>query len=167
MTEARLGVVMFKDAPNHIESQPNKLYEYLSASLPVISSNFPLWRNLIEDNNCGICLDPQELDGFVNSIESLIDDEDQLLSMGNNGRHLIETSFNWNVEFKKNETTLYGIKCIMLPFNNILVVAPHTDDGELGAGGLIARAIEEGKRVVYLALSTAAESLPPNFLQTL
>lgn len=101
MTEARLGVVMFKDAPNHVEAQPNKLYEYLSASLPVISSNFPLWRNLIEDNNCGICLDPQELDGFVNSIESLIDDEDQLLSMGNNGRHLIETSFNWNVEFKK------------------------------------------------------------------
>lgn len=49
----------------------------------------------------------------------------------------------------------------MLPFKNILVVAPHTDDGELGAGGLIARAVEEGKRVVYFALSTAEESLPP------
>lgn len=43
----------------------------------------------------------------------------------------------------------------------ILVVAPHTDDGEFGCGGSIARFIEESTEVYYLALSTAVESVPP------
>ena len=44
--------------------------------------------------------------------------------------------------------------------NNILVLAPHTDDGELGCGGSIAKYLEEGKNVYYAAFSTAKESLP-------
>lgn len=42
----------------------------------------------------------------------------------------------------------------------ILVLAPHTDDGEFGCGGSIARFIEEGKDVYYAAFSTAEESVP-------
>lgn len=45
-------------------------------------------------------------------------------------------------------------------FKNVLVLAPHTDDGELGAGGTIARLIEEGAKVSYAAFSTAENSLP-------
>lgn len=48
-------------------------------------------------------------------------------------------------------------------FRNVLVLAPHTDDGELGAGGTIARLIETGARVSYAAFSTAESSLPPGF----
>ena len=48
-------------------------------------------------------------------------------------------------------------------FKNILVLAPHTDDGELGAGGTIAKLIESGSKVTYAAFSTAAESLPKGF----
>lgn len=47
-----------------------------------------------------------------------------------------------------------------LGFKNILVLAPHTDDGELGAGGTIARLIDEGAKVTYVAFSTAEESVP-------
>ena len=43
----------------------------------------------------------------------------------------------------------------------ILILAPHTDDGELGCGGGIARFIEEGKNVFYAAFSTAEESVDP------
>ena len=43
----------------------------------------------------------------------------------------------------------------------ILILAPHTDDGELGCGGSIARFIEEGKKVFYAAFSTAEESVHP------
>lgn len=42
----------------------------------------------------------------------------------------------------------------------VLVLAPHTDDGELGCGGTIARFIEEGHEVHYVAFSTARESVP-------
>lgn len=47
--------------------------------------------------------------------------------------------------------------------NNILVLAPHTDDGELGLGGTINYFIEQGKNVVYAAFSTATESVPKGF----
>ncbi len=45
----------------------------------------------------------------------------------------------------------------------ILILAPHTDDGELGCGGTISRFAEEGNDVYYIAFSTAEQSLPPNF----
>jgi len=48
-------------------------------------------------------------------------------------------------------------------FKNVLVLAPHTDDGELGAGGTIARLIEEGVNVYYAAFSTAEASVPEGF----
>ncbi len=47
--------------------------------------------------------------------------------------------------------------------NRVLVLAPHTDDGELGCGGTISRLVEEGRAVYYAAFSTAAESVPPPF----
>lgn len=42
----------------------------------------------------------------------------------------------------------------------ILVLAPHTDDGEFGCGGSIAKFIEAGKEVYYAAFSTAEKSVP-------
>ena len=42
----------------------------------------------------------------------------------------------------------------------ILVLAPHTDDGELGCGAAIARFVEQGAEVHYVAFSTAKESVP-------
>lgn len=47
-----------------------------------------------------------------------------------------------------------------LNFKNVIVLAPHTDDGELGAGGLIAKLTEQGAEVTYVAFSTAEESVP-------
>ena len=48
-------------------------------------------------------------------------------------------------------------------FKNVFVLAPHTDDGELGAGGTIARLIEGGANVYYFAFSTAEGSVPDGF----
>jgi LmbE family N-acetylglucosaminyl deacetylase len=48
-------------------------------------------------------------------------------------------------------------------FKNVLVLAPHTDDGELGCGGFIAKLIELGSKVTYAAFSTAEESVPEGF----
>ncbi len=48
-------------------------------------------------------------------------------------------------------------------FRNVLVLAPHTDDGELGAGGTIAKLIESNANVYYAAFSTAEKSVPDGF----
>ena len=44
-----------------------------------------------------------------------------------------------------------------------VVLAPHTDDGELGCGGTMARLVEAGCEVRYVAFSIATRSLPPGF----
>jgi N-acetylglucosamine malate deacetylase 1 len=48
-------------------------------------------------------------------------------------------------------------------FNSVLILAPHTDDGEIGCGGTIARFVEEGRTVYYAAFSTARTSVRPEF----
>ena len=45
----------------------------------------------------------------------------------------------------------------------ILLLSPHTDDGELGCGASIAKFIEQGKRVVYVAFSACEQSVLPQF----
>lgn len=52
-------------------------------------------------------------------------------------------------------------------FKKVIVLAPHTDDGELGAGGSISRLIESGAIVYYLAFSTAQKSVPSSFPQNI
>ncbi len=51
----------------------------------------------------------------------------------------------------------------MRDFNTVLVLAPHTDDGEFGCGGTLARLIEEGATVHYIAFSICQASVPANF----
>jgi LmbE family N-acetylglucosaminyl deacetylase len=48
-------------------------------------------------------------------------------------------------------------------WRRVLVLAPHTDDGEFGCGGTIARLVERGVEVRYVAFSIATKSLPPEF----
>ncbi len=47
-------------------------------------------------------------------------------------------------------------------YNNILILAPHTDDAELGCGGFIIKSIEGKKNIFWVVFSTAEESLPDN-----
>jgi len=51
----------------------------------------------------------------------------------------------------------------MNDINRVLILAPHTDDGEFGCGGSIARFIQEGKKVFYLAFSAAEKSVLKQF----
>ncbi|MHA6250724.1 PIG-L deacetylase family protein [Oceanobacillus sp. CAU 1775] len=48
-------------------------------------------------------------------------------------------------------------------YKRILILAPHTDDGELGCGASINKWISQGKEVFYYAFSAAEESVPPGF----
>jgi N-acetylglucosamine malate deacetylase 1 len=52
---------------------------------------------------------------------------------------------------------------MIAPWRRALVLAPHTDDGEFGCGGTMARLVESGAEVHYVAFSSASRSLPPGF----
>ena len=52
-------------------------------------------------------------------------------------------------------------------FSKILILAPHTDDGEFGCGGSISKWVGEGKEVYYAAFSSAKKSVPPGMPQNI
>lgn len=101
MSRCRAGIVTFHPYPNHINAQPNKIFEYMSAGLPVIGSNFPLWKKLIEENNCGICVDPLDPYDIANGINTILKNSDASSDMSREARRKIETTFKWENEESK------------------------------------------------------------------
>jgi glycosyltransferase involved in cell wall biosynthesis len=101
MQSAYAGVVTFLSAPNHVDSQPNKMFEYMSAGIPVIASNFPLWRELIENGQCGICVDPSQPEEIAAAINYLHANQDEAQRMGHRGRKAVLERYNWSVEQPK------------------------------------------------------------------
>ena len=94
------GLVLFHPIPNHINSQPNKLFEYMSAGLPVIASNFLLWRDIIETTNCGLCVDPLNPLEIAEALIWLHKNPDEAKAMGERGVKAIKEKYNWENEAK-------------------------------------------------------------------
>ncbi len=97
---ARAGLVVLHPAPNHVNGRPNKLFEYMSAGLPVIASHFPLWREIVEDAACGICVDPLDPAAIAAAMRRLADG-DEAAEMGARGREAVQSRFNWDSEASK------------------------------------------------------------------
>lgn len=95
------GLVTFRPLPNHVDAQPNKMFEYMSAGVPVISSNFPLWREIIEGNDCGLCVDPLDPPAIARAIDYLVTHPEEARRKGENGQRAVLETYNWSIEEKK------------------------------------------------------------------
>lgn len=101
------GIVNFLPAPNHEYSQPNKLFEYMAAGIPVIASNFKLWQEMILPTNCGFVVNPNSPIEIAEAIKSLFSNSRLVFDMGENGKKAIESRFSWNHEIQ-GLLMLYG-----------------------------------------------------------
>lgn len=95
------GLVTFLPAPNHIDAQPNKMFEYMSAGVPVIASHFPLWRDIIEGNDCGLCVDPLDPTAIAKAIDYLVTHPQEAERMGLHGQRAVAEKYNWGIEEAK------------------------------------------------------------------
>ena len=98
---AKIGLVLTHPVSNLLNGQPVKLYEYMSAGIPVIASNFPLWRKVIEESGCGICVNPLNPEEIADAIIWLLDNQEEAEKMGLRGRRAVEERYNWGMEEKK------------------------------------------------------------------
>ena len=71
LNNSSMGFVTLLNTPNDAMSYPIKLFEYMAAGIPVISSNFPVYKEIVEENNCGICVDPLDIDDICDAINKI------------------------------------------------------------------------------------------------
>lgn len=77
-----------------------KLFEFMEAKLPVICTDYRLWKEIIEGNNCGICVDPKSVKEIENAIRYIIDNPEKARVMGENGRRAVLEKYNWGTQEK-------------------------------------------------------------------
>jgi glycosyltransferase involved in cell wall biosynthesis len=99
MKQADIGIVNFLAIPNSIESLPNKAFEYLNCSLPVIMSEFTYWKDIF--GNCAVFVDPTKPDNIAKNIKALVENHQQRTELILEGRKLIENEYSWESESKK------------------------------------------------------------------
>ncbi len=103
--KSMVGAVTLLKTPNHYDAQPVKLYEYMSAGLAVVASDFPLWREVVEGNECGLCVDPSDENQIADAINKLVSDPEYARKLGENGKKAVASKYSWNNE----EATLMSI----------------------------------------------------------
>ena len=96
-----IGMVTLHPTPSYLNSMPVKLFEYMCAGLPVVASNFPLWVDIIEGAQCGICVDPLDSNKIAQAVDFLLSNPKEAIRMGKNGQNVVFTKYNWSIEKNK------------------------------------------------------------------
>lgn len=100
-SESTIGLCLFKKERNTEQSLPNKLFEYMEAGLTVIASDFLLWKELIDGEECGVCVDETSGESICNAVNYLLEHSEIARKMGENGRKAVMEKYNWNSEERK------------------------------------------------------------------
>lgn len=97
--ESQLGLVLLHPVPNYLDALPVKMFEYMAAGLPVLASDFPLWRGILDASGAGICVDPLDTDRIAQAIEKMLDlpDADRQ-RMRAACRAAVRDSYSWKNE---------------------------------------------------------------------
>jgi glycosyltransferase involved in cell wall biosynthesis len=96
---ADVGLVTLHPTTTFIESYPIKVFEYMSSALPVIMSDFLLWKELFKD--AAIFVDPLNVKDIANKIQYILSQDEIRKNIALKGENLVLTKYNWEMESKK------------------------------------------------------------------
>ncbi|MDQ3818365.1 MAG: glycosyltransferase family 4 protein, partial [Acidobacteriota bacterium] len=98
VAQADLGISLIKRVClSYYLSLPNKFFEYLHASVPILASDFPEMRRLVHHFGVGACCDPDDVAAIADCLRSLLADPVSLAKMGENARRAAQ-ELNWEKE---------------------------------------------------------------------
>ena len=98
---SRAGLITPHATPGHLGAPPATMFEYMAAGIPVIASDFPPWRAVVEAHACGLCVDPRDPPAIAAAIDYLASHPDIARRMGENGRKAVCARYNWPREASK------------------------------------------------------------------
>ncbi|SFI65545.1 glycosyltransferase family 4 protein [Thermoflavimicrobium dichotomicum] len=101
LAKGKVGLVCLHPTQNYPESLPIKMFEYMAAGLPLVASNFPQWKEIVETSQSGFTVDPLNPEEMADKVTRLLSDSSLRKKMGQNGRKAHEEVYNWQVEENK------------------------------------------------------------------
>ncbi|MFC3039867.1 glycosyltransferase [Virgibacillus xinjiangensis] len=101
ISKASLGLAILKPHPNYFESYPTKVFEYMTLGIPFITSDFKLYRELVNETNAGCVTDPNCPQEIAEKIRVVISNEKLNCLLGENGKKHISDKYNWKKESEK------------------------------------------------------------------
>ena len=114
------GLAIFPDTPHYREKELTKFFEYMAAGIPIICSDFPVWRDLIESSRVGLCVDPNNIDNIAAAIEQLATSHGDAAAMGERGIERYRNGITGALKGVDFSRSIEG--CFLHPLG--LVVAP-------------------------------------------
>src|SRR5690625_1272294 len=95
------GIALFPPTEHYMKKELTKFFEYMNAGLPIICSDFPIWKQFVEKYECGIAVDPSNEKEIKIALETLQNDPALAIQMGQNGKKAVQEELNWEVEERK------------------------------------------------------------------
>ena len=99
--QSKVGIVTLHPTKAYLDSLPIKMFEYMAVGLPVVASDFPLWKSIIQKQNCGICVDPENPEKISEAINHILGNDALAEQMGENGKSAVNNYYNWEKESQK------------------------------------------------------------------
>jgi glycosyltransferase involved in cell wall biosynthesis len=96
-----VGLVVLQPTGDYEDALPVKLFEYMAAGVAVVSSDFTIWKLIVDSENCGICVDPTSPHSIREALNYLLTNPSIAVDMGKRGRAAIIDKYNWESESKK------------------------------------------------------------------
>jgi len=107
LRRAKAGLVVCHPQSNYMRAYPTKLFEYMAAGIPVVVSDFPLWRGIVGSAGCGLMVDPLDTKAISEAVVRLLEHPREAEEMGRRGREAVLDRYNWDNE-EKTLLDLYG-----------------------------------------------------------
>jgi len=101
LNKSKVGIVSLYPLRNYLDSLPIKMFEYMLAGIPVIASDFPYWKRIVEEVQCGVNVNPKDPEAIAEKTKYLMLNPDLAQKMGDNGRRAVLEKYNWSIEEEK------------------------------------------------------------------
>lgn len=98
---ANIGLSLLLNHPNYVTATPNKVFNYMALGIPIVADNYPGLRDIIERYRCGVLVNTENIQDYIDAINYLIDHPSEAKAMGQRGKEAILNELSWERQGEK------------------------------------------------------------------